>query len=186
MSIDNYFEIQQDLQRELIAGEKLLWSGRPKTGLVLRSSDMLAIPFSLLWFGFAIFWESGVFYSDGPFFFMIWGIPFVLMGFYISIGRFFYDAMLRKNTVYGITNTRIIIKSGVFKPSVSSFNINTIQNLGLDEKSDGSGNVKLEADKTPFSGFNVAGWPGAKQTPQIELIQNVRNVYNLILQQQHK
>ncbi len=33
----------------LEANEKLLWSGQPRRGLMLRPSDAYVIPFSLLW-----------------------------------------------------------------------------------------------------------------------------------------
>lgn len=187
MLIPNNFEAQNILQRELITDEKLLWCGRPRKGIIFRTSDIFAIPFSLLWFGFAIFWESAA-VKNGPFFFMLWGIPFILVGLYMSIGRFFYDRQNRANTVYGVTNNRVIIKSGVFKITVESFNIQTMFNMSIDEKQDGSGTIKLDTDNATFASFNIPGLQGRnnKPAPAIELIQNVREVYNLILQQQHK
>ena len=80
------------IERELSAGERLLWSGQPRRGVRLRSSDAFTIPFSLLWCGFAIFWEASVVTKGAPFSFMLWGIPFVVVGFYIVFGRFFVDA----------------------------------------------------------------------------------------------
>lgn len=186
MLIDDNFDSRLDLQKELLPGEKLLWTGKPRTGMLLRPMDAIMIPFSIFWFGFALFWESTVIISGAPFFFIIWGIPFIAVGLYVTIGRFFYDRQMRAKTIYGITNNRVIIKSGVFKNTINTFNIRTLQNISLDEKSNGSGSIKLAADSFPFSGFAVAGWPvRGKRIPQIELIPNVRSVYNLILQQQH-
>jgi hypothetical protein len=185
MLINNNFDIQDELQYELIPGERLLWSGRPKTGIVFRSSDIFFIPFSIMWCGFAIFWESSVIASKAPFFFMLWGIPFVCAGLYITVGRFFYDKQLRAKTIYGITSNRIIIKSGVFKKTVNALNIRTLPNLTINEKADGSGSIKLAADNSPFSGFAIRGWPGTtKEVPELQLIPDVRSVFNLILQQQ--
>lgn len=184
MFITTDFEAQNELQQELLADEKLLWSGRPKKGIVFRLSDVFYIPFSILWCGFAIFWETSVVTSNAPFFFRLWGIPFVCAGLYITIGRFFYDKMNRDKTVYGITNQRVIIKSGVVNTTVESFNIKTLFNLGIDEKSDGSGTITLDSSQTSPFVFYRSAWPGNKKAPALELVQNVRTVFNLILQQQ--
>ncbi len=45
-------------QPELMSGEVLLWTGRPNPGRVFHSDDWYAIPFSLLWGGFFVFWEN--------------------------------------------------------------------------------------------------------------------------------
>ncbi|HEX2899453.1 MAG TPA: hypothetical protein VHS96_07010, partial [Bacteroidia bacterium] len=60
------------------AGEELVWTGRPKTGIVFRPSDAVMIPFSIVWCGFAIFWMVMATANGAPFFFTIFGIPFVL------------------------------------------------------------------------------------------------------------
>jgi len=187
MLITKDFGLESELQRELMADEKLLWCDKPKGGILFRTSDVFVVPFSILWCGFAFFWEFGVSNSGAPFFMMIWGIPFMCVGLYFVFGRFIYDKINREKTVYGITTNRVIIKSGVFKTKVESFNISTLFNLSIEEKKDGTGSVKLDSDKYPFSQFAVAGWPGSKgQAPALEFIDNVREIYNLILQQQHK
>src|SRR6187549_1709520 len=93
-----------ELATELDLGEKLLWSGRPAQDILFRAADVFLIPFSLLWGGFAIFWEVGVILSGAPFFFAIWGIPFVLVGVYLIVGRFFLEAYYRRQTFYGVTS----------------------------------------------------------------------------------
>jgi hypothetical protein len=67
--------IERELRSELGAGEKLLWSGQPRGGLRLQPADALLIPFSLMWGGFAVFWEVSVFRVRAPVFFRLWGIP---------------------------------------------------------------------------------------------------------------
>jgi hypothetical protein len=91
------------IQPELTSGESLLWAGQPNSGVIFHKEDLFLIPFSLLWGGFAIFWEgavAGYWGSSGTrsghawVFGMIWGIPFVLIGQYMIWGRFLYSACM--------------------------------------------------------------------------------------------
>jgi hypothetical protein len=55
----------------LAAGERLLWSGSPERWPVFDSADFVAVPVSLAWCAFAIFWEVGVVSSGAPIFMRI-------------------------------------------------------------------------------------------------------------------
>jgi Bacterial PH domain len=175
------YDLEEELRPNLSSGEKLIWTAKPKTGIVFRSSDIFMIPFSLIWAGFALFWETSAIASGAPFFFKLWGIPFVLVGLYITIGRFFVDAKKRANTIYGITPDRIIIKSGIFSKDVKSLNIRTLSDITINQKSDNSGTITLGPTDLRYSMMQGMEWPGAKQQPRLEFIEDVKNVYDKII-----
>jgi len=167
---------------ELSSHEKLLWSGRPRLGLILRGVDAFLIPFSLLWGGFAIFWETSVLAAGAPVFFALWGIPFVLLGLYLIFGRFLVDARQRARTYYGVTSERVIIISGVFGRRVKSLNLDTLTDLSLTERASGAGVITF-GSVPPWYWWHASGsWPGMAQhaVPTFELAEEARHIYELI------
>jgi hypothetical protein len=181
-------DVRHALQRELGPQEKLLWAGQPRQGLLLRSSDVLLIPFSLLWAGFAVFWEASVVRSGAPFFFKLWGVPFVLVGIYIALGRFFVEARQRQPTVYGVTNQRIVIIAGLSGRSIQSLDLNALPGLSLNERGSGQGTISFAAGQAPYAWLQGAGWPvgRARYAPCFDSIADARQVYELIRRAQRK
>jgi hypothetical protein len=172
------------LKPELGSGERLLWAGQPKQGLVFRSSEILMTPFALMWGGFAFFWEWQVLQAPStPVFFALWGIPFVLVGIYLIAGRFLVEAKQRAKTYYGVTNERVLIVSGLFGRKIKSLNLRSISDLSLSESANGEGAISFGGG-APFSSMfgGFAGWPGmeAYMGPRFELIPNAKSVYETI------
>ncbi len=98
------------------------------------------IPFSLLWCGFAVFWETAAVKKEPPFF-ALWGVPFILIGVYFVLGRFFVDACSRAKTFYGVTNDRIIIITGFRSRQIKSLQLRTLTDVSLTESKDASGTI---------------------------------------------
>ncbi|QEE51118.1 PH domain-containing protein [Flavobacterium alkalisoli] len=173
-------DIQHELKSHLGVNEHLLWVGEPKQGVIFRTSDIFVIPFSIFWFGFALFWEFTVIYYGIPVF-AIFGLFFVVMGLYFIIGRFIYDAKNRKNTIYGITESRVLIRSGIFKKEVKSLNIKVLPHITFRENKNGSGTVLFGYDdfRSRFGNrtiFNTRNFP-----PSFECIPNVKKVYDILV-----
>jgi Bacterial PH domain len=171
------------VQHQLTSDERLLWSGQPRKGLTLRASDALAIPFSLMWGGFAIFWEYSVATTGTPFFFKLWGVPFVLVGLYMIVGRFFYDAQARAKTYYAVTDSRILIISGIFSQQIKSLSLNTLADISLAEGAGGEGTITFGNGQSNGSPFGRSrSWPGSQRysPPCFELIPRAKSVYDLI------
>src|SRR5512140_3401643 len=105
-------------------GERVLWSGRPRTGLVLRPSDALQVPISLLiLYVFATQLRHASF--RGPVDVLIACVIFVAV-MYFAAGRFFFDAYRRGKSAYALTSERMLIRESALSDFVKSFPLNTI------------------------------------------------------------
>jgi hypothetical protein len=99
------------------------------------------VPFSLLWGGFALFWEAAVI-AHGSLFGTLWGIPFVAMGLYMIAGRFVYKAWVRRRTLYAITDRRALkLIRRRFGDSVDALFLDTVPAVNRELRGDGSGSV---------------------------------------------
>ncbi len=173
-----------DFTGRLLEGETVVWSGRPGQGLRFTGRDGMLIPFSLMWGGFAVFWEMTVMQSAAPVFFRLWGVPFVLIGLYLIAGRFAVDAWIRSKTSYAVTNRRILIARSPPFGSFISLSLNRLPDVELKEAANGCGTLRF-GPATPFFGYR--GWggfavwtPALDPTPQFMAIDNAQSVFNQI------
>lgn len=97
---------------QLAPGEHLLWSGQSDPRKLFTGRDAFLVPFSLLWGGFAVFWEVGVVRDGAPWFFALFGVPFVLIGLHIVFGRFIVKARRKRTEVYAVTDRRVFVSNG--------------------------------------------------------------------------
>jgi len=88
--------------------ERVLWRGGPDPEVTFGPEDKFLIPLSLMWGGFAAFWEIGV-SEVGSGLGSIVGIPLVVIGLYLIFGRFAYKRWTRRHTRYAISDQRIIV-----------------------------------------------------------------------------
>jgi hypothetical protein len=177
--------LMQELRATLEPSETLLWSGFPAQGIRFSAQDAFLIPFSLVWGGFAIFWEAMALLdtvpasSDAaPIFFPLFGLPFVAIGLYMIFGRFFADAFARARTIYAVTNQRVLILSGVLSRNRRSLELVGLGEINSREKADGGGTITFGAP-SPFAAFRF--WPGMNRTnPAFEGVARVRDVLKTI------
>ena len=168
---------------KLLSGERVLWRGQPGKHLVLRSNELFLIPFSLLWAGFAVFWNATVWTTGAPGFFRLWGLPFLVAGFYISIGRFLVDGYRLKRLRYWITNQRVVIaREG--SGALQSLDIRHLPALSMNEKSDGSGTLVFGEESLIGTRNGLGMWLATSSSPpRMIAIPNVAAVYHLIQQE---
>jgi hypothetical protein len=181
--------LQKDLRDALQPVERVLWSGFPRQGLLFRPADIFLIPFSLLWGGFAIFWEIGVIFGEpdtpdrfDPWdkFFVLWGIPFVLIGLYLIFGRFIEDMARRARTIYAVTDRRAILLTNFLGHNVRSLHLQGLSDINLSKKPDGLGTIVF--GPANISSEWARGWPGARGniSPAFEGIARAQDVLKII------
>lgn len=191
MAIELVFP-EQVFKDELLPNESVLWAGQPSTKVVFTRGDIFLIPFSLLWGGFAIFWELGVLgmaaHSQNggpPEIFPLFGIPFVLMGLYFIFGRFIYKNWRKKRTYYAVTNQRVLIMTRGASTNVQAAFTNTIPSISKSIRTDGIGtlvfgNMAPAAGMYQNTGMDFFGSSYGNVAPAFYDVPNAQRVYELV------
>jgi hypothetical protein len=165
----------------LLDREHVIWSGAPAKGLLFTARDWFLIPFSLIWGGFAVFWEATVINKSAPGFFVLWGVPFVLLGLFFIVGRFIADAWLRNSTRYALTNQRVLIdRSGRFARFTALY-LDGLPNIELVRESNGRGTLRFGQPTSMWGRNGFAYWmPSLDPTPQFIAIDDAEHVFGQI------
>ncbi|MCW6510666.1 PH domain-containing protein [Lichenifustis flavocetrariae] len=169
----------------LLRGEEVVWWGRPRQGLLLTPRDALLIPFSLLWGGFAIFWETMVLRTEAPGFMALWGLPFVLVGLFLIFGRFFLDSWLRARIYYAVTKQRILIARSGPWPSFKALHLDRLPEVTLNEERAGRGTIRFGSSTRGWNSWNgragAGEWIAALDSrPQFLSIADAKRVFGII------
>jgi hypothetical protein len=172
----------------LLRGEKVFWRGRPQQGLMLTGGrDAVLIPYGLILVAFAILSElNALRTSNAPMLTALSGAMFVLIGLFVSFGRFFVDAWIRTGVLYALTDRRILILRS--RPSVrfQTINLGRLPEATLNETSNGRGTIRfgpaLPILKTAlwnyYPVFMVGFWvPSLDPAAQLLAIEDVRKVF---------
>jgi len=123
--------------------ESVLWEGKPVQARYVTRLWPMSL-FGALFLAFSVFWvfmalsatrqAGGPAPGDGlpsivisvfPFF----GLPFVLVGFYLTFGHYIKSAIEWKRMLYVITDQRVILRSGAVTPVIASVDLNEVTGL---------------------------------------------------------
>jgi hypothetical protein len=156
-----YRDINQKFREHLLRNEDILWSGQPDPSVIFTPIDIFLIPFSLLWGGFAIFWESSVLLTipeDAPnginIIFPLFGLIFVIVGLYFIFGRFIYKRWKKRKTYYAVTDRRVLSLSEAFGRQFQESDIKLISDISKRVRSDGIGTLIFGGTQSSiFSGY---------------------------------
>lgn len=172
-------DAEQVMSTVLAHGEQLLWAGRPRPGIIFHRVDALLIPFSVLWAGFAIFWELAVITSGGPMFMAVFGLPFVAAGLYMVFGRFLTAALRRARTYYAVTDKRALIVAQAREAlTIKEYRLGALGDLSINAKPDGSGTIVFGTPQAHPVWLAGTAWPSAGRVPAFEAVENVRDVHD--------
>ena len=174
---------EDELRSHLDSGEKLLWAGRPAQGIVLTTPrDWAVSAFGVVWLGFAVYniWPTKApdpLKSPVPFAsFVATGLLSIGIGIYALIGRFFVDRLYRSRLIYGITDRRAVIISGLRRRSVQSIYLSSLGALTLEERRDGSGTIYFGDQPSYWHRASIQQGLGT----QFFRIADVKQVYTIV------
>ncbi|MDC9822710.1 PH domain-containing protein [Devosia sp. ZB163] len=172
------------IQGRLLAGEHILWEGRPAQGLLLTRRDALLIPSSLVFLGFSIYWTMLASNYGAPDFFALFGVLFIVAGLYFVVGRFLLDAWLRSRTQYAVTDRRVLVMRAAPPGRFTAVDRAKLPAIDLSERADGRGTIRFGAPEPILQGRNsLAGWtPSLDAVPQFLAIDRARYVFDLVQQ----
>lgn len=175
-------DAQLRVQSELQSGESLSWAGPAdprRSALSALPASLFGIPFA----GFALFWMSMAFrathamnrsahnpVASGFSVFPLFGVPFLLIGMAIVLAPL-WAFLKAKNTVYAVTNHRVMVITGSNSQKVKSLLPADILSVDQRERPDGSGDIMLMTNQLMRTGNNMAsqmkvalcGVPNVKQ-----------------------
>jgi hypothetical protein len=174
---------------ELLDGEEILWMDKPQAWKLFNAHDLYLIPFSLFWCGFALFWMSG---ASRAGLFALFGLPHVLVGLYMLIGRFIVKYMRNRNTYYAVTNHRILITTRLLWTKFHAFSIDTLPALEKSVGVGGIGTISFGIEpQQPWWGRRRANYSNTGMElfgytlPGFYDIANANEVYRLISELRH-
>lgn len=178
---------RSDLRSRLMAGEHLLWEGRPTSGLLLTAQDSFLIPFTFMWLAFAVFWTFSATSGGAPGFFTLWGSMFVAIGLFMAVGRFVLDAWLRDRTSYAVTDQRILIVRTGLLSNFTSIDLGRLPEVRLIGEDKPRGTIRFGAAASVFDRRHMGSWaPSLDPIPQFLGIEAAPRVFNLILEASRK
>jgi hypothetical protein len=148
------------LDQVLDKDETVLWSGRPHAGPFFASGIPLLI-FGLCWGAFDYFgFIRHMTTMNGPGLgFMVPFFALHLFPFWLAIANFIRLPIVYRNTVYALTNRRVIIQGGFWGLSFQSIDYDQIQettvSVNIVEKPLGLGTVRIFSGRTSAKGATL-------------------------------
>jgi hypothetical protein len=135
------------------------------------------------------FWGSSKTHPASAFF-MLWGIPFVVIGQYMIWGRFILAAWKKRRTFYALTNRRAVVVQDGWSRKTASAYLDTLPTLIKEGGSNGIGTLRFTPAESMWSGRrnNWGVWDGMSigDVPVFRDIEDVDSIYRLVSEQRER
>lgn len=128
-------------QDELAPGEDLLWVGQPEPGGWMPGGNPAILMFALMWLTITLIWYGIVVALGGFIFYMVVGLPFLAIGFWLLFGAPTYALWQRRHTYYGVTDKRLLILQQMRHKVLTALEITGIKETHSIIQPDGVGDV---------------------------------------------
>jgi hypothetical protein len=151
----------------LRSGETVIWQGAPDPKVRFSSGDMVLIPFSIVWGGFALVWNIAAWGSGAPLSFKLFGLPFLAIGGYITVGRFFVTAKRKEQTTYALTTQRAVIIDDLSQ--VRFVELSTVLHETRTQQKGRAVTVEFRSPSDSTSSFRAFG---PQQDPRLSSVMN--------------
>ncbi len=149
-------------QPHLKAGERLVWTGQPKQGVVFTGMDVIALPFGIFWLLLSLVFVAMAIFGDPDeisWVFVCIGLPFVFIGMQMTFIRFFMDKNRRAKTFYAVTDKRAIVVEAYSPPRIFTYEQADLFDLRINRRN-GNADVLFGGWKIPQrKRINLFYWP---------------------------
>ena len=170
------YDLRERFSGHLLPREYVIWCGRPRKGKIFTPTDFILIPFSLVWGGFAVYWNVSVWRAGAPIFFNLFGLPFLVIAAYLVFGRFIHAALQNKKTYYAITDSRILVLTG---RGLTSRSIQDIAGERVEMDRDGKGSIYFGDNlMTRYVGNLMPRAPGFPMALMFSNLEDCRDAYS--------
>ena len=162
--------------------EKIVWQGRPLATRIFTKNDLYLIPINIffIWSVLNTYLNYGL---D-----LILAMFFVLV-FYLAIGRYIHKYFKKKDTIYYITDKRVVIIDDRHKKMLQEMEYSKIKKIEKSIGKNGIGNLtfgtpttlQMFQGDTGFEAYRRPNWSEPSgPTPAFYGIEDCETVYQLV------
>jgi len=144
-----------DLASLLAPGERVLWRGKPERGPFVLRTWPLSVFGAVLIASVGVF-ALIIFSTEAPNELLFYAVPFALAGLYMAAGHFLVTLYEWNQTEYLVTETRLLIRHGIFSPSLTVYSLLGLPHTVVEMHGQDVGNIMFE----PREGHGYGPWPG--------------------------